>query len=228
VATHFAGSDLPSRSPDAPQKLVSGDIAQTPESSAATKAGELTHWTKRSRRRNRDFSGRRFSDTGYAREELVAEVGAAFLCADLGITPEAIRRVRWRTGRRCSPRGVAARPELKTWKVIGIVTAVVVPTITKDFAASGYWAVSPPSNQLTADSGLTAFLNGAALTGLLRVPGNVAAHRSGCHRWHSCPSHRGTYGAATWGVALRARLISAVRLGRAGSHRARGSGPPWH
>jgi hypothetical protein len=27
-------------------------------------------------------------DTGYSREELVAELGAAFLCADLGITPE--------------------------------------------------------------------------------------------------------------------------------------------
>ena len=26
--------------------------------------------------------------SGYAREELVAELGAAFLCADLGITPE--------------------------------------------------------------------------------------------------------------------------------------------
>jgi antirestriction protein ArdC len=25
---------------------------------------------------------------GYAMEELVAEIGAAFLCADLGITPE--------------------------------------------------------------------------------------------------------------------------------------------
>lgn len=27
-------------------------------------------------------------DEGYAAEELVAELGAAFLCADLGITPE--------------------------------------------------------------------------------------------------------------------------------------------
>ena len=27
-------------------------------------------------------------DEGYAREELVAELGAAFLCADLGLTPE--------------------------------------------------------------------------------------------------------------------------------------------
>src|SRR5919204_555230 len=37
---------------------------------------------------NRDFGGQRFGDAGYAREELVAELGAAFLCADLGITPE--------------------------------------------------------------------------------------------------------------------------------------------
>jgi antirestriction protein ArdC len=36
----------------------------------------------------RDFSAKRFGDQGYAREELVAELGAACLCADLGITPE--------------------------------------------------------------------------------------------------------------------------------------------
>jgi hypothetical protein len=30
----------------------------------------------------------KWGDEGYAREELVAELGAAFLCADLGITPE--------------------------------------------------------------------------------------------------------------------------------------------
>ena len=36
----------------------------------------------------RDFSAKRFGDQGYAREELVAELGAAFLFADLGITPE--------------------------------------------------------------------------------------------------------------------------------------------
>ena len=30
----------------------------------------------------------RHGDEGYAKEELVAELGAAFLCADLGITPE--------------------------------------------------------------------------------------------------------------------------------------------
>jgi antirestriction protein ArdC len=58
------------------------------ESHAATKAHELTHWTKHESRLNRDFSGKRFGDEGYAREELVAELGSAFLCAALGITPE--------------------------------------------------------------------------------------------------------------------------------------------
>ena len=35
----------------------------------------------------RDF-GKRFGDKDYAFEELIAELGAAFLCADLSITPE--------------------------------------------------------------------------------------------------------------------------------------------
>jgi antirestriction protein ArdC len=55
---------------------------------AATKAHELTHWTKHAKRLNRDFGRERFGDEGYAREELVAELGAAFLCAHLGVTPE--------------------------------------------------------------------------------------------------------------------------------------------
>ena len=47
-----------------------------------------THWTKHESRLNREFGRKRFGDHAYAREELVAELGAAFLCADLGITPE--------------------------------------------------------------------------------------------------------------------------------------------
>lgn len=58
-----------------------------PESYAATKAHELIHWTGHKTREDREF-GKRFGDTAYAREELVAELGAAFLCAELGITPE--------------------------------------------------------------------------------------------------------------------------------------------
>jgi antirestriction protein ArdC len=59
------------------------------ESYAATKAHELTHWTKHETRLDRDFGRKAFGDEGYAREELVAELGAAFLCSTLGITPEA-------------------------------------------------------------------------------------------------------------------------------------------
>jgi antirestriction protein ArdC len=58
------------------------------ESYAATLAHELTHWTRHPTRLDRDLGRKRWGDEGYAREELVAEIGAAFLCADLGITPE--------------------------------------------------------------------------------------------------------------------------------------------
>lgn len=47
---------------------------------------ELTHWTGASSRLNRTF-GQRFGDQAYAAEELVAELGAAFLSAELKITP---------------------------------------------------------------------------------------------------------------------------------------------
>ncbi len=46
---------------------------------------ELTHWTAPKQRCDREL-GKRFGDAAYAMEELVAELGAAFLCADLGIT----------------------------------------------------------------------------------------------------------------------------------------------
>lgn len=58
------------------------------ESHAATLAHELSHWTRHPSRLNRSFDQKRFGDSGYAMEELVAELSAAFLCADLGITPE--------------------------------------------------------------------------------------------------------------------------------------------
>ncbi len=61
---------------------------RSPESYYATLAHELTHWTKHSDRLDREFGRRKWGDEGYAREELVAELGAAFLCADLALTPE--------------------------------------------------------------------------------------------------------------------------------------------
>jgi len=58
------------------------------ESYYATRAHEMIHWTRAESRLNRDFGRKRFGDAGYSMEELVAEIGAAFLCADLAITPE--------------------------------------------------------------------------------------------------------------------------------------------
>jgi antirestriction protein ArdC len=73
-----------------------GDYIQMPvieafrdaESFYATLSHESAHWTKHKSRLDRDFGRKQWGDEGYAREELVAELGSAFLCADLGITPE--------------------------------------------------------------------------------------------------------------------------------------------
>jgi antirestriction protein ArdC len=48
---------------------------------------ECCHWSGAKHRLDRQF-GERFGDDAYAMEELVAELGAAFLCGDLGITAE--------------------------------------------------------------------------------------------------------------------------------------------
>ena len=58
------------------------------ESYYATLAHETTHWTRHPSRLDRDFGRKRFGDEGYAMEELVAELGSAFLSADLDLTPE--------------------------------------------------------------------------------------------------------------------------------------------
>ena len=53
----------------------------------ATLAHEATHWTGHASRCARDLRGR-FGEEAYAAEELIAELGAAFLCADLALAPE--------------------------------------------------------------------------------------------------------------------------------------------
>jgi antirestriction protein ArdC len=53
----------------------------------ATAFHELVHWTGSESRLNREF-GKRFGDNRYAFEELVAEMGAAFLCQDYRIQGE--------------------------------------------------------------------------------------------------------------------------------------------
>lgn len=53
----------------------------------STLCHELVHWSGAKHRLDRDLSGR-FGTESYAVEELIAELGAAFLCSDLAITSE--------------------------------------------------------------------------------------------------------------------------------------------
>ena len=48
----------------------------------------MTHATKHPARLARDFGRKQWGDEGYAQEELVAELGASFLCADLELAIE--------------------------------------------------------------------------------------------------------------------------------------------
>jgi antirestriction protein ArdC len=54
----------------------------------ATLSHEATHWTSAPHRVNRDLSRYSKDRSERAREELIAELGSCFLCADLGIAPE--------------------------------------------------------------------------------------------------------------------------------------------
>lgn len=53
----------------------------------ATLAHETTHWTRHPSRLDRDFNRKKWGDEGYAKEELVAELGSCFLGAELGFAP---------------------------------------------------------------------------------------------------------------------------------------------
>ena len=69
------------------ERFDGSDTCTATEAYWATLLHELVHWTGSESRCKRRF-GRRFGDGAYAREELIAELGAAFLCADLGVTLE--------------------------------------------------------------------------------------------------------------------------------------------
>lgn len=65
-------------------KLPLASDFETPEALFAVFAHELIHSTGHKSRLNRTF-GERFGDADYAKEELVAELGAAMLCAQFGV-----------------------------------------------------------------------------------------------------------------------------------------------
>ena len=89
-----AGCDLKFVDPDRAFYSPAKDFINMPratqfedaEAYAATLLHELTHWTGHADRLDRKFA----TKTGtkdYAREELVAELGAAMMCGSLGISP---------------------------------------------------------------------------------------------------------------------------------------------
>lgn len=70
-----------------PEWFVATPAGTAGEAYYAVLLHELVHWTGAPHRLGRTF-GKRFGDQAYAFEELVAELGAAFLCAAFGISTE--------------------------------------------------------------------------------------------------------------------------------------------
>lgn len=66
------------------------DAFEDAERYYSTLAHEHIHWTRHKTRLDRDFGRKRWGDEGYAAEELVAELGAAFTGATLGFRPDHI------------------------------------------------------------------------------------------------------------------------------------------
>jgi len=74
--------DMPS-----PEQFTGTPASSPTEAYYAVLLHELTHWTGAPHRIDRSF-GKRFGDRDYAFEELVAELGAAFLCSAFRIVNE--------------------------------------------------------------------------------------------------------------------------------------------
>lgn len=74
--------------------MPSADAFESADAYAGTLAHELVHWTGHQSRCDRQF-GKRFGDDAYAFEELVAEIGSAFVCAQTGIPLEGLQHDRY-------------------------------------------------------------------------------------------------------------------------------------
>jgi antirestriction protein ArdC len=67
-----------------PEAFIQTETCTPTEGYYSTLLHELTHWTGYPSRLDRK-GGKKFGDNGYATEELIAELGAAFLCTEFGI-----------------------------------------------------------------------------------------------------------------------------------------------
>lgn len=109
----------------------------------ATLAHETIHWTGHKTRLVRDLSGR-FGDASYAMEEMVAELGAAFLCADLGLAP--------------SDKTSSYAAYMSTWlKVLhNDKRAIFMAASHAQHAADFVWQMQPADMRPKTDSGHSA------------------------------------------------------------------------
>jgi antirestriction protein ArdC len=98
---------------------------------------EAAHWTAPAHRLNRQL-GKRFGDDHYAMEECVAEAGAAFVCARLGIVaephPDHARYIHhWLRVMKADPRAIFAAAA-KAQEVVSYLDGLQ-PTIAQRSAA---------------------------------------------------------------------------------------------
>ena len=70
-----------------PEDFIGTSTSTPTESYNAVLCHEAVHWSGAPHRLNREF-GERFGDKAYAFEELIAELGAAFMCSIYGIANE--------------------------------------------------------------------------------------------------------------------------------------------
>ena len=111
------------------------DASTATENAYSTLLHELTHWTAPKKRLDREFS-KRFGDGAYALEELVAELGAAFLCADLDITNE--------------PRADHAKYLAHWLEVLKADKRAIFTAASKASEAAGYLADTQPAQSAAA------------------------------------------------------------------------------
>lgn len=67
-------------------RFTGTDTMTAAEAYDATRLHELVHWSGAPSRLDREF-GKRFGDKAYAFEELIVELGASYLCVNLGVSP---------------------------------------------------------------------------------------------------------------------------------------------
>lgn len=111
---------------------------KNPEAFYAVALHELVHWSGGAKRLNRDLN-HRFGTRAYAAEELIAELGAAFLCAHLGVHGE-LRHASY----------IASWLELLKHDDHAIFTAASKASVAADYLRAFSEHVAPPASEADA------------------------------------------------------------------------------